>query len=72
MQIMLTIFQEVIFKLCFLSNNKKKFLKPVYLSDFLILKKRKENIVWSYVFMDNAREKFCVHHPFNVVVIPGQ
>ena len=28
-----------------------------------MLKKKKENIVWFYVFMDNAREKFCVHHP---------
>ena len=54
-------FQEVIFKLCLISN--KSFLKPVHLSDYLILKKKKENIVLSYVFMDNAREKFCVHHP---------
>ena len=27
------------------------------------IKKEEENIVLSYVFMDNAREKFCVHHP---------
>ena len=35
----------------------------VHLSDYLILKKKEENIVLSYVFIDEAREKFCVNHP---------